>query len=214
MRVLMNLSIKRKLILIITLTSTFTLLLACAAFLSYELITFRYAVTSDLSALAKVVADSSTAAVAFGDQATAEETVMALRAKPHIVAACIYTADGELLAQYVRKDFSKNFKAPKPRADYHEFVDQRLDLFRRIILDGKTIGFVYVSSDMQEMQSRVKRYAGIVCLVLLTSSFIAFLISSKAQRVISEPILHLVKTARTVSSQKDYSIRAKKDLQR
>ncbi|HWM90380.1 MAG TPA: ATP-binding protein [Thermoanaerobaculia bacterium] len=49
---------------------------------------------------------------------------------------------------------------------------------------------------------------GIGGAVLLASSLVALLISSKLQRLISEPILQLVQTAHAVSERKDFSVRA------
>src|SRR5262249_21037841 len=58
------------------------------------------------------------------------------------------------------------------------------------------------------MDSRVKRYAWIVALVLLTSSGVAFVLSSRLQGVISSPLLHLAAVTREVSQSRDYSRRA------
>ena len=61
MLALQNLSIRRKLTLITMLTSVVALVLACGAFLSYELITFRGTMSRDLSILGDVIANNSTA---------------------------------------------------------------------------------------------------------------------------------------------------------
>src|SRR2546427_6530169 len=45
---------------------------------------------------------------------------------------------------------------------------------------------------------------------MTVSTLVAFLLSSKLQHVITDPIVHLVQTARQVSSEKNYSVRAEK----
>ena len=209
MRAFQNTSIKRKLTLIIMLTSTVALLLACGAFVAYEMITFRRGMVRDLFTLAEIIGYNSTAALTFDDVRSAEETLAALSAEPHVVSACIYTKDGNVFARYLRGGVKGDFP-PEPAEDSHRFEDDDLVLFRSIVLDGERIGTVYVQSDLQEMRARLRRYAGIVVLVLLVSSLSAFGLSSKLRRVISEPILHLVQTARVVSDKKDYSVRAAK----
>ncbi|HKI80347.1 MAG TPA: ATP-binding protein, partial [Pseudodesulfovibrio sp.] len=49
--------------------------------------------------------------------------------------------------------------------------------------------------------------------ILVVSLFLAYFLSSKLQKVISGPILHLAETARLVSTKKNYSIRAGKQGQ-
>ena len=63
-----SLSIKRKLTLLMMLTSSAVLLLACSAFVAYELITFRQTLTRDLSTLAEIIGTNSKVALAFNDQ--------------------------------------------------------------------------------------------------------------------------------------------------
>src|ERR1700690_1588986 len=94
MRRFRDVSIKRKLIGIIMLTSTVVLGLACSTFLAYEFFTYRATVTHQLTILARIVAESSTAALAFDDRRSANETLAALRAEPQLASACIYTKDG------------------------------------------------------------------------------------------------------------------------
>ncbi|PYL41366.1 MAG: hypothetical protein DME29_10960 [Verrucomicrobia bacterium] len=60
------------------------------------------------------------------------------------------------------------------------------------------------------MNVRLMRYGLIGGAIVLGASLIAFLFSSRLQRVISQPILSLAHTAKVVSEQKDYSLRAEK----
>src|SRR5438046_10532107 len=60
------------------------------------------------------------------------------------------------------------------------------------------------------MNVRFIRYGLIGGAIVLGASLIAFLFSSRLQRVISQPILSLAHTAKVVSEQKDYSLRAEK----
>jgi len=77
-------------------------------------------------------------------------------------------------------------------------------------LDRETIGTVYLESDLQGMYSRLRKYVGIAAIIMLFVSVVAFLLSSTSQQVISEPISRLAQTARTISRERNYSIRAEK----
>src|SRR6185503_6136378 len=99
---------------------------------------------------------------------------------------------------------------PKPQAAGYEFVDKRLVLFRRVFLEGEAIGTIYLESELLELHSRLRTYAASVFLVMIAALGAAFVLSSRLQRVISAPLLHLAATAKTVSHHKNYSVRATK----
>jgi signal transduction histidine kinase/CheY-like chemotaxis protein len=79
-----------------------------------------------------------------------------------------------------------------------------------VVLDGDSIGTVYLKRDLQDMYTRLGHYAGIALVVLLIASLTALLLSSMLQRVISEPTLRLAEMAGRVSAERDYSLRAAK----
>jgi len=63
---------------------------------------------------------------------------------------------------------------------------------------------------MQELYSRLNRYAIIVVIIMIVSSLVALLLSHKLRRVISEPVVELAQMMGVVSINKNYSIRALK----
>jgi len=63
---------------------------------------------------------------------------------------------------------------------------------------------------MRQWSMRAKRYAGILFIFVLVSGLFALLVSSRLQRVISRPILHLEDTMRMVSANRNYEVRATK----
>ena len=67
-----SLRLRHKLTLITMLTSVVALVLACAAFLGYEMLTFKRTLTRDLAMLGDVIGDNSTAALTFGDNEAAK----------------------------------------------------------------------------------------------------------------------------------------------
>src|SRR5207247_1204707 len=88
------------------------------------------------------------------------------------------------------------------------FVIYEVVLFRRDVVRDLTT--VYLKSDLLELNTRLQHYAKIVGVVLLVSISVAWLLSLRLQRVVSRPILHLAKTTRVVSADKNYALRAVK----
>ncbi len=210
MHLFQNTSIQRKQMLAIMLTSIVALLLACAGFITYEIVSYRQELVWSLTSLAEMIGDTSSGALDFNDPKTAEDTLSSLRARPNIVAACIYTKDGSPFAKYVRRDVPAGFRIPKQEAEGYRFTNGRLVLFHGIAIKGDKIGWIYLESDLGRLTARLKEYTIIVIAVVLASMLTAFLLSSRLQRWLSEPILQLAKTARAVALEKNYSLRAAK----
>jgi two-component system sensor histidine kinase/response regulator len=205
-----NLAVRHKLRLIIMLTVAVALILACTAVVAYDQMVARRDMQNDLTALAEIVGSNSTAAVTFGDQRAAEELLSGLKAKPHIVAATIHSnEDGKPFASYRRSGATIRF-APPLRFDGSWFEEDRLVVYRTIVLNQQTAGIIYLESDLGELNARVKNFVWIVLVILLSSSALALGLSSRLQRVVSEPVAHLAQVAKTVSEQKNYTARATK----
>jgi signal transduction histidine kinase/FixJ family two-component response regulator len=210
---LQNLSVKRKLTLITMLTSTVALLLCSASLLIYDLISFRQLLAQDLATQAEIIGYNSAAAMAFKDEKAATATLSALQAKDDIVAAALYSPDGQIFAKYVHGATSlpDSTSQQLPTKGYR-FQGGYLEVFQDVKLngDGEHLGTLFMRSDMREWTVRAKRYAGIIFVFVLVAALFALLLSSKLQGMISRPILELEDTIRTVSANKNYGIRAAK----
>ena len=75
---------------------------------------------------------------------------------------------------------------------------------------GQSEGVIYVESDSGEVHARLLRIFSLMLMILLVTMALALVMSSRLQRVISEPIAHLASIARKISSEKDYTVRAEK----
>src|SRR3954463_16596389 len=159
MRAFANLSIKRKLTLIAMLTSGVALLAACAMFMAFDVVTCRHEMIKNLKMHAAIVGSNSTAALSFNDANDARQTLTSLRADPHVVSAAVYAADGAVFSTYARAP-QVQFRPPtEVLNDAYRFVDQHLEVFQPILLQGKAIGAVFVRSDLQELYARIRRYS-------------------------------------------------------
>jgi signal transduction histidine kinase/CheY-like chemotaxis protein len=205
-----NLAVKQKLRLIVMATVSVALLLACATVLAYDQIAARDSMRNDLGVLADIFGANSSAALSFDDRPAGEELLSTLHAKQHVVAAFLYAANGKLFATYYRAPEQTRIAAPRPAGDSGRFESDRLVVFRSVRLQGQRIGAVCLVSDFGELQAQLQGYAGIVLAILFGAALLALVISSKLQRVISEPIAHLAGVAKTVSLDKNYAVRAVK----
>jgi signal transduction histidine kinase/CheY-like chemotaxis protein len=203
-----DLSIRRKLTVLFMASAGFAALAVSAPMVTQDVLTFRQAVAQNLAVLGDVLAGNSTAAITFRDAEAAREVLRALRAEPNVTAACIYTADGKPFAKYARDAKDSDFTPPSPQAESTQFTNGHLVQFRKIVLAEETVGTLYLESDLERLHSRLRAYAWNFVLTLLATISLAFVLASRFQKPISEPVLNLVETTKAVSGGGDYSIRA------
>ncbi len=208
MRLLRDTPIKRKLTMIMMMVSGAALLVSGLAFIAYELVAFRDAAVTNLSTTAAMVADYSSAALAFNDPNTGEQGLKSLNENPDVVAAAIYDKSGRLFAEYRRKGVQVRCCPAVPDEAGHRFADKQLQLFRVVRLGGERIGWVYLESNLERMQTHLQDYVIIVLLAMLGASLIAFLLARALQGSIAAPISHLADVVRNVAQNRNYSLRA------
>ena len=201
--------IRQKLMTMILVTSGVVLVLTCAAFIGYELLTYRRSAVQQLATLGEIIAAESTGAVAFDNPNDATEILAALKAERHIVAACLYDKQNRIFSRYPAGAPDRSFP-PAPQPDGYRFAAGHLVGFTPVVQvkGSERFGTLYLNSDMGAMYERLRLYGGIAILAVLTSSLVAYALSRLLQRQISSPILALAETAKAVSDRHDYSVRA------
>jgi two-component system, sensor histidine kinase and response regulator len=221
-----KLTVRQKLITISLATSGIVMFVTSLAFILNEAVVFHKSARAELSAIADILGRNTSAAVVFNEQHDASETLAGLRAKPNIIAAYIIKSDGVLLAKYINRSSGTNQAVLDPptgttieAAELSELYSDSGSLWllsssikgvRPILLDNQQIGSVVVFSDSIELLRRLLWFLVFVAIISIVALFLAFVISSRLQHYISDPILHLADVMRSVSTEKDYSIRAEK----
>jgi signal transduction histidine kinase len=206
-----DLSIGQKLHRISLFASLTALLPAAIVFAIYDVHTARERIRNRILVDARIIGMNSVAPLLFNDPQSATSTLAALVAEPHVEAAGIYTETGALFASYRRRDVGpqtlEKTLSPRP-GDEERFTTDNLVVTHRILFEDGPIGTVLIRADLAEVQLRVQRYAIFSSFVLAVSLLAATLIARRLQRTISRPIQDLARLAATVSTHKDYSVRA------
>ena len=150
-------------------------------------------------------------AVQFGDKEQTHEFLSALRFREYIVSAAVFATNDVLLAKYERE--RKRSQVPIPAApgpDGHRFEAGNVILVRPILFENIRNGTLYIQSDLEAAYARLKRFSMAVGTILAVAVGMVLLISSKLQRLISDPILELAQAARLVAEKRDYGLRVNK----
>ena len=197
-----NLSVGRKLRILMMAASSVALLLAFAVLLGYDIITFKQSTTDHLSTLVQIIAENSKAALSFGDHAAAGEVLATLKAEPHITAACIFDKQGKPFASY-HPTSSSNSDVPPLRSPGAYAESNRLMQYLPMTLAGEQIGTVYIESDTAEVKQRYRSYAAIVVVVLIFTWLAVVLVVTRMSRTITDPLNELITVARAISDSGD-----------
>lgn len=198
--------IRRKLGVVISLTTVTALLLAGLGIMAADLLLSYNGLRRDLATFVEIIGDNSTGALAFGDTKAGAETLAALRARTHVQTACLYQNGGMRLAVYTRGGYPG--ACPGPEGESIRRVAGALVVSHEIFLAGRPSGTLVLQYDLNELWARIQLYGGVVLLALLFSSVFALILSSKLRTLIAEPILGLANAARMIAQTKDYAIRA------
>ncbi len=199
-------SIRGRLTRINMLTSTTAVLLTCLGLTITGLLNVRKRMTADLSMISQVVGTNTTAALAKGDRQAARAVLNTLRAKPSIVAAAIYTKQGELFARYEPTASVSVPRVLQPDGFYDR--PDRLELFYEIRFQHERLGTLYVASDARDRNARLKEYAAIAGGIGLFSLLVAYVLAAALQGSISKPIVELARIAGLIARERNFHVRA------
>jgi PAS domain S-box-containing protein len=202
-----NFPIERKINFAILGTCVTALSVTAVAIFYVQLVTFQHGFKRDIETLGHMISQTLTASITFQDRRGAAEILAAVNAKPQIVRAAVDLPNGTEFAAYSTPQ--SNDAPPAPKEDGFHSDGPYLVLNQPVLLAGERIATLRLLCDYQtEYYRSLRLYATIMGSVLLVSVVLAMVLSNRLQRLISDPILRLAGTARTIAEQQDYTIRA------
>jgi len=205
-----QLNIRAKLILIILAVSFIIVTLIGGVRLAWDMQQGREALVQELSAATRLLSSRSRAALAFDDSRLGRENLAALQELPHVIRACLYRSDFTLLAQYQRKETTNNHcPATTRKADMHTHFDTNsLHVVAAVQHGNQSTGWVYLSSDLSPLETRLRNQLAFSTLALLAAFLFAGLLAAWLQRLISEPIKAITNIAQQIEEQGNHQLRA------
>jgi PAS domain S-box-containing protein len=200
-------SIRTKLRVVILTTSMAVITITSVAFVAFEFITFRRSLVEHISSVSQMVAANCTSGLAFHDPHDVREILSSLAQDRYIVEGAVYDDRGKLFARFPSEFVADLFPPAPPEAGVR-FQSRSLISVVPVVQDSRPLGFLYLRSDLEPMRERFRLHAIVLIAVLAVSSFVAWFLSGWLGRRIASPILGLADTARVLSRERDYSIRA------
>lgn len=118
-----------------------------------------------MSIEAQIIGYNCITPLVFNDPQSAQRTLEALRASPHIIYGAVRTPAGRFFAGYWRSTQNPGRPLPLPVSSQirNGFpFDSQYGIVQPIFLDNKLVGTVYVRSDVAELIARLESYLPIL----------------------------------------------------
>ncbi len=178
------------------------------AFVAGQLRLLMQSESRQIEALASVVGANATAALEFGDIATAQELLASMARQKSLQIAAIYDAQGRPFAQYINLDNAHEASAVPVVVDWWGTrIGRFIEVVEPMVQKGRTVGYVYARAEpiavRQQFRSQVMLGIGVVALAALAAVWI----SIPLQHVITYPVLELTEAMRSISRTGNLSVR-------
>ena len=208
MRFLGDLPVGRQLNAVLLVTCAVAVAVIGGAIYLLEAVSLRSGVGRELALVGEVIGATCRQPLAFGDPKAAEEPLGALALDPSVVAAGVYASDGRLFAAY-RRTLAAD--AVPPRCPEGADTVLGRDTISRVVPirdRERRLGSILLVAETRELEAELLAEAVRSSLAIVGGFLVAALLVIPLKREIARPILRLAETARRVSRDKDYSVRA------
>lgn len=166
---------------------------ACTALLvsglildSFVYVSLRAALVDDLTIQARITADSSSAAIVFGDATAATQILAAMQASPSIEYAELRDVRRRLVAQYDRTNARTSARGELVDlpVDGDRFVNGRLHLSQSVREGGRVVGSLRLVVTLDQLYRRMLDYIGITLVASALALGLGFALVGRIRREI------------------------------
>ncbi|HRF90148.1 MAG TPA: histidine kinase dimerization/phospho-acceptor domain-containing protein, partial [Desulfobacter postgatei] len=216
-------SIKSKLNIVILGTCSAVLILTVLIVFATQWFLYKRNAMEELSSLARIVGDNSTAALMFEDRQVLVKTLESLGQRSSLYRSAFYSIDGtEIVAlSYTLKphdprllnipSFPKNYFKTNETMSWVE--THQLNILHPIILDGEKIAFLFLQAGMEDLYRLLVEWVGYLALAAFAGMVFAGVMAGRLQRIFTVPVIRLTQAVRQISEEKDYSLRVARDTE-
>ena len=204
MNLLTKLSIRGKIMAIILVVTTISLISAFASIVIYEVRDERQGLIERSTILAKTVAAYSVADLTFGDTRASNETLAKLTTNENILDAVIYDDQGRFFNSLNPQQHAESLVYLK---EITGFTDGVLNIYEPVVHEDVHYGTLHLVVSTTQLAGLIVSFLLYSLLLLILLITVSYLLAGWLQKFISTPILELAMTAEQVSESGDYTVR-------
>lgn len=203
------LPIGRKLVVIGLVTVGLALFLNSASALITTFVIVRQSIRTDVLAQSAILADNAAAALVFNDAVAAQQTLAPLRDKGSVALACLFDTAHQLFARY-QEPAPAPACPPAPPPDGIVASLQGIHSIAPVWVDNRRVGTLLLSGSYNAVWEQLRGQAVGAGIGLVLSALGSLILMRRLHRTLVDPLADLSSVAARVSTNHDYSIRARK----
>ncbi|MDW8103777.1 MAG: response regulator [Armatimonadota bacterium] len=202
-----RLSITWKLAVATTVNLVLALLIASAVLIVYDLSAHRRTMEQQTLTAARMLAPNLLPALIFDDQKACRETLATLQSDEEVQLAAVYKSNRQLFASYQRGTHAAPSSLNRDLSRESVRIEGNyIEAFLPLRQGDEIFGGLLLRHDLRGWWTRLYQYLHSLGILIVVSSGLAFLLSRRFQRWITDPLLQLVRVMHYVSQSKDYSV--------
>jgi len=203
-----NISIKKKLIVIIFGVTFITLVASYFFVLKYINNYHRSMLASSMIKSTELMAEYATVPLVFNDSLQAIKNLSGLNKIPDVEEVTILHTNGKVFAHYSRKTKNPPFPNTLPKVDTAgSFIKGHFHVVQPVMHKDKKIGEVYLMASTTKLSDEINYNILIFSILLFLLLIIALILSTFLQKTITSPVMKLLDAINKVSKGNDYSQR-------
>ena len=196
--------IKTKLMRLLVAVNSLVLLAVALGFISFELMRYRDERVRELATIGDMLGAELAAPLSSGDGKSAQRLLTGLSQLHQVVSAQVVTGDGNLVAQYQR---GATRLGSDTSAALGRNAGVRQQVSRPILSGRQSVGTISLVSETADLPFMLLFFVALLLCSLLGVALLAWLLSCRIKRLISDPIHQLTQKMEIVSRSKDYLVR-------
>lgn len=202
-----QISIRKRLIIILVGIASISVLITTATLTVIGILNLEQNINQELDISARIVGERNLAAILFDDVDFATKNLDVFASQPAIRRACLYNTEDQLFAYYPYEHNEIHCAETIQSIHYDEGYFYSLQPVRD--KNGDKVGSIFVESDRRNVKRYIDTQIQTTLWVVFMTMLIAYILALLLQRTISRPILQLTDIAKQISSNRDFSVRAR-----
>ncbi len=200
---LRTLSLKKRFIIGVTITSIFPLFLVLGliAYQNHKMYKKDLAETAEI--MSDMLAANIAPALLFGDADAAMDAFVILVGNPHVSAAIAYDNNNNVIADYPAGSSSASVLSRtvnRSRSSSQKFFE----ITKPVMLYGNQVGTIWLQFKLDFLYERLRQYTEVFMLSFLVSLLFAIFLIVLIQRFFEKPIMLLMEAAQQVTEERNY----------
>ncbi|MCK7459084.1 ATP-binding protein [Idiomarina aminovorans] len=209
-----TISLKRILIYIVLLVTSFALLVGFTINIVSQVVQYQNSLHEQALSYTRIVAGNAASSLVFNDNATEKQRLDSLQNTSFIQHVHVYQMDETSNELTFFSSYNKQGLAPIPaqfskldKLTTPQINDSYIEVSQPVVLDDAVIGYVYLRASLEQARLFMWRSIGVAAVVFVLTLLLCWLVTLRLRKTIVTPLDSVVDVISQVARDKNYSLR-------